>query len=603
MSKIELLIPAKDLHSGQVAINHGADALYIGASRYGARQAAGNSLQDLQQLVRYAHLYGSKVYVTVNTLLYDEELDDVQRLIVTLYEMGVDALIVQDLGILKMDLPPIRLHASTQCHNHSLERVSFLQKAGFKRAILAREMDMETIQNIHQNCQIELETFVHGALCVSYSGQCYISQMLTGRSGNRGECAQLCRTCFDLQDGRHRTLVRDKHLLSLRDMNRSSYLKDLMNAGVVSMKVEGRLKDENYVKNITAYYRMLLDNILAGNTAYESMGSGQTQFYFQPDPKKTFNRGFTPYFIKGVREKIASFETPKAMGQRIGTLRQDRQGKLHYDGTETIVNGDGLCFINAEGQLDGFFVNKVDGTQLVPQKQIFLEGQVDLYRNVDKVFEKRLSEKSAERKIFVDMRFVEVEQGFDLYVKDEDGCEVVEHLHTEKIDANNPERAENQLRISLSKLGGTPFELRDLSLETNAYFLQASVVNQLRSAAVERLKDVRVDAFRPQDCHLQYAPEKLLEEADYKRNVINELHKSVYEDFGAQNVEYALDKTKDFKGKEVMVCKYCIRFEMGMCSKQKNAKKVALPLYLANDQHRFRLDFDCRNCVMKVISE
>lgn len=601
MNKIELLIPAKDLESGCTAINHGADAVYVGAAKFGARQAAGNTPQDLQRLVQYAHLYGSKVYVTVNTLLYEEELEEVQRLIVMLYEMGVDALIIQDLGILKMDLPPIKLHASTQCHNNSVERALFLQKAGFQRMILAREMDLDSMQQIHQQCPIELETFVHGALCVSYSGQCYMSRLLTGRSGNRGECAHLCRTCFDLTDANRRVLVKNKHVLSLRDMNRSSYIKDMLRAGIISLKVEGRLKDENYVKNITAYYRLLLDNILTGNPEYTKLGSGRTTFFFEPNPKKTFNRGFTPYFINGNREKIASFETPKAMGQYVGKLRQDRQGKLFYDGTETLVNGDGLCFINDQGELEGFFVNNVSGNQLIPHKQLSDFRQVDLYRNVDKVFEKKLSEKSAERKISVDMRFEEIPSGFRLHVQDEDECSVSVDLAVEKVEANKPESALGQIRNSLSKLGGTPFELRNLEISSKPYFLQMSVMNKLRAEAVEKLEQARIDHFRPEDTPLQYHPEPMLEDADYKRNITNELHRAVYEDFGAQNVEYGLDKTLDFKGKEVMVCKYCIRFELGLCSKNPKAPKVALPLYIQNEQHRFRLDFDCKQCVMKVV--
>ena len=439
MNRIELLIPAKDLHSGQVAIQHGADALYIGAPRFGARQAAGNSLQDLDQLIQYAHLYGSKVHVTVNTLLFDNELEDARKLIWQLYEMGTDALIIQDLGILKMDLPPIALHASTQCHNHSLERIRMLKQAGFKRAILAREMDLETIQDIHNQCDIELETFVHGALCVCYSGQCYISKMMTGRSGNRGECAQICRTPFDLQDANGKILLKNKHLLSLRDMNRSAYLADLMDAGVVSFKVEGRLKDENYVKNITAYYRQILDNILVGKPDLRKTGSGTTVFFFDPDPKKTFNRGFTPYFMEGKREKMASFDTPKAMGQYIGTLRQDVRGNLLYDGSETLANGDGLCFINSEGNLEGFFVNGFDGRRIIPHKSVSAIKQVDLYRNVDKDFEKKIEGKSAERKIAVDMVFEEVENGFRLRVCDEDGVEADAVLETEKTLANKPE--------------------------------------------------------------------------------------------------------------------------------------------------------------------
>lgn len=601
MNKVELLIPAKDLSSGKVAINHGADALYIGASKFGARQAAGNSLSDLDQLVQYAHLYGSKVYVTLNTLLRDEELLEAQRLIHDLYNIGVDALIIQDLGILKMDLPPIRLHASTQCHNDSLERVQFLQKAGFKRAILAREMDLETIQQIHEHCDIELETFVHGALCVCYSGQCYISKMMTDRSGNRGECAQICRTCFDLVDGRGRTLARDKHLLSLRDMNRSAYLNDLLKAGVTSFKVEGRLKDENYVKNITAYYRQLLDKALLGRTDMEKLGSGQTTFFFEPNPKKTFNRGFTPYFMEGKREKMASFETPKAMGQWIGYLRKDRQGRLLYDGKETIVNGDGLCFVNVEGELEGFFVNGVQGNQLKAQKPLSDFRQVDLYRNVDKMFEKILSEKSSERKIVVDMIFEETEDGFALHLRDEDDCEATAVLPMEKVPANKPEAAEAQLRTSLGKLGNTPFQLRSLDIQSDIYFLQASVVNKMKNKAIDALCESRVRHFRPQDTLLQYNPEPMLESASYKRNITNEWHRAVYQDFGAQTTEDGLDVTQQFKGKEVMECKYCIRYEMGFCSKQKGAQKINLPLYIQNDKFRFRLEFDCKQCRMKVV--
>lgn len=602
MNRIELLIPAKDLHSGQVAIQHGADALYIGAPRFGARQAAGNSLQDLDQLIQYAHLYGSKVHVTVNTLLFDNELEDARKLIWQLYEMGTDALIIQDLGILKMDLPPIALHASTQCHNHSLERIRMLKQAGFKRAILAREMDLKTIQDIHNQCDIELETFVHGALCVCYSGQCYISKMMTGRSGNRGECAQICRTPFDLQDANGKILLKNKHLLSLRDMNRSAYLADLMDAGVVSFKVEGRLKDENYVKNITAYYRQILDNILVGKPDLRKTGSGTTVFFFDPDPKKTFNRGFTPYFMEGKREKMASFDTPKAMGQYIGTLRQDVRGNLLYDGSETLANGDGLCFINSEGNLEGFFVNGFDGRRIIPHKSVSAIKQVDLYRNVDKDFEKKIEGKSAERKIAVDMVFEEVENGFRLRVCDEDGVEADAVLETEKALANKPEMAGSQLRASLSKLGNTPFVLRNLTLPEQAFFIPTSKVNQLKNNVIEHLIKQRETHFKPEESPLHYAPEQMLESASYKCNITNELHRAVYEDFGAKEFEYGLDKTLDFKGKEVMACKYCLRYELGLCSKNKDARIVAYPLFITNGKHKFQLQFDCWGCEMKIIA-
>lgn len=597
-----MLIPAKDLHSGQVAIQHGADALYVGASRFGARQAAGNTLSDLEKLIQYAHLYGSKVHVTVNTLLFDNELEDARKLIWQLYEMGTDALIIQDLGILKMDLPPIALHASTQCHNHSLERVRMLEQAGFKRAILAREMDMETIRSIRENTSIELETFVHGALCVCYSGQCYISRMMTGRSGNRGECAQICRTLFDLQDAKGKTLLKDKHLLSLRDMNRSAYLADLMDAGVVSFKVEGRLKDENYVKNITAYYRRIIDQILSGKPDFVKSGSGQTTVFFEPDPKKTFNRGYTSYFVDGQREKMASFDTPKAMGRKIGILRQDDRGQLLYEGGETIVNGDGLCFVNPNGALEGFFVNGVSGKRIISHKPLSVFKQVDLYRNVDKDFEKKLEGKSAERKMAVDMVFSETENGFSLLLKDEDDVEVLVSAEMEKTKANKPEMADSQLRASLSKLGNTPYQLRHLDVQASGFFLPTSFINKMRTEAAEKLSAAREEHFRPQDSPLAYMPAHLLEAADYKRNITNELHRAVYEDFGAKQIEYGIDKTQDYSGKELMVCKYCLRYELGMCTKNKQKPNVAFPLYLKNDKFRFQLQFDCKNCEMKIIN-
>lgn len=601
MNKIELLIPAKDLAHGRVAINHGADALYIGAPKFGARQAAGNSIQDLNNLVKYAHLYGSKVYVTVNTLLYDEELQEANQLLWKLYEMGVDAVILQDFGLLKTDLPPIRIHASTQCHNDSLERILFLEKLGIKRAILAREMDLDTIQHIRQHSTIELETFIHGALCVCYSGQCYMSRMTTGRSGNRGECAQICRTSFDLVDARGKILVRDKHLLSLRDMNRSKYLQEIINAGVVSLKVEGRLKDENYVKNITGYYRRILDELLEQSGQYEKLGSGRTTLFFDPDPAKSFSRGYTPYFVNGQREKMASLDTPKAIGKHIGRLIQNRSGQIVYEGKETIVNGDGLCFVNENGDLEGFLVNGVNGRRVIPHKPLSDFRQVDVYRNVDRQFEKSLSEKSAERKIAVDMVFKETQEGFVLHLMDEDGCEVEMTLQTEKIEAQKPDMADRQLRTSLAKLGNTPFELRQLEVNTQSYFLPNSVMNGLRADAVERLEKERIEHFHPANTILQYEPSPMFESASYKRNITNERHRAVYEDFGATSIEYGLDKTEDFHERELMVCKYCIRYELGICSKQKNTKDVSFPLYLKDAKNQFRLDFDCKNCKMKVI--
>ena len=618
MSKIELLLPAKDLPCGKIAINHGADAVYIGASAFGARQAASNSLQDLEELVRYAHLYGSKVHVTVNTVLYDSELESARKLLWELYNIGVDAVLIQDLGLLKLDIPPIALHASTQCHNHSVERIQFLEKLGFSRAVLARETDLDTIQQIHEQTNIELEAFVHGALCVSYSGQCYISRMMTGRSGNRGECAQICRTRFDLQDANGKTLVRNKHLLSLKDMCRADYIEDMLRAGIVSFKIEGRLKNENYVKNVTAFYRQKLDAILNGNTDYQRVGSGTTRFFFPPDLRKTFNREYTPYFIDGNREKIASFDTPKAIGEPIGTLEQingkyyvkpqlfktislsssDRGKKLG----SAIANGDGLCFINENGDLEGFLVNGVEGNRIIPQKPLSAFNKVALYRNIDKAFEKVLSGKTAERKIAVDILFEELVDSVKLTMTDEDGCTATVKESIERVAAQQPEKMVETLRIALAKLGNTPFEARAIKIPKCTAFLRAGFINELKNKAVELLCAERERCFRPQDIIRKYSPVKMFENADYLRNITNESHKAVYSDFGATEIEYGLDKTEDYAGKTVMICKYCMRHEMGWCSRKSSEKCPSQPFFLVNGRFKFRLEFDCSSCLMKIIS-
>ena len=610
MSRIELLLPAKDLSTGMTAINHGADAVYIGASAFGARQAAGNSLHDIEELVRYAHLYGSKVHVTVNTLLYDNELEGARKLLWELYNIGVDAVLIQDLGLLKLDIPPIALHASTQCHNHSVERIQFLEKLGFTRAVLARETDLETIQQIHNQTDIELEAFVHGALCVCYSGQCYISRMMTGRSGNRGECAQICRTRFDLQDASGKTLVHNKHLLSLKDMCRADYIEEMLHAGIVSFKVEGRLKNENYVKNVTAFYRQKLDSILNGNSDYQRVGSGNTRFFFTPDLRKTFNREYTPYFIDGNREKIASFDTPKAIGEFVGYLKQSG-GKYLFEGLDRrqqatgnrqqIANGDGLCFINGDGELEGFLVNGGEGKRIIPQKTLSAFDKVALYRNIDKTFEKVLSGKTAERKIAVDILFEELADGVRLTLNDEDGCTVMVEENVELVAAQQPEKMAETLRTALAKLGNTSFEARAIKIPECTAFLRAGFINELKNKAVEQLIAVRIAHFHPKDTPLGYQPEQLFQQADYLRNITNEAHKAVYADFGATEIEYGLDKTEDYAGKAVMTCKYCLRHELGWCSRNPSEKSPPQPLYLVSGRFRFRLEFDCSSCEMKLV--
>ena len=651
MSKIELLLPAKDLSTGKTAINHGADAVYIGASAFGARQAAGNSLKDIETLVQYAHLYGSKVHVTVNTVLFDHELEGARKLLWDLYNIGVDAVLIQDLGLLKLDIPPIALHASTQCHNHSLERIQFLEKLGFTRVVLARETDLETIQQIYNQTNIELEAFVHGALCVCYSGQCYISRMMTGRSGNRGECAQICRTRFDLQDANGKTLIHNKHLLSLKDMCRVDYLEEMMKAGIVSFKIEGRLKNESYVKNVTAYYRQRIDRILEQRPEYQRVSSATTRFFFTPDVQKTFNREYTSYYIDGYRDPVgsmSSFDTPKAIGEPIGTLEQingkyffepqnlkttslsspararrvnpvqataqhwDNGGQAtaqHWDSQQPtansqqpISNGDGLCFINSDGELEGFLVNGVEGNRIIPQKPLSHFQKVKLYRNIDKNFEKILSGKTAERKISVDILFEELTDGVRITFTDEDGCKVSVAEDIKLTAAQQPEKMAETLRTALAKLGGTPFEARSITIPKCTAFLRAGYINELKSKAVEKLTAARIAHFHPQDTTLEYSPTPLFQNADYLRNITNEAHKSMYEDFGATEIEYGLDKTEDYAGKALMTCKYCLRYELGWCRKGPDAAKAPKdPLYLVSGKRRFRLEFDCGKCEMKIL--
>ena len=481
--KLELLSPAKNLDFGREAINHGADALYIGAPAYGARAAATNTLEDIEALVNYAHLYGSKVFVTVNTLLFDNEIDPAVKLIHQLYNIGVDALLIQDLGLLECDLPPIELHASTQCHNASVERIKFLESVGFKRVVLARETSLEQMREIRQATHLDLEAFVHGALCVSYSGQCYMSQYLNNRSGNRGCCSQPCRSTYDLYNGDGRLLIKEKHLLSLRDFNASQQLENMISAGITSFKIEGRLKDLSYVKNITAYYRQLLDNILNSSfithhsslithhsslitphsslpthhssliTPHSSLPTHHSSlitphsslithhsslitYHFTPDPDRTFNRGYTDYFLRG-RQPMANFATPKSLGKYIGKVTDIRRNSLTISGTEPFANGDGLCYYDADGRLQGFLVNGVQGRTVIPNQMPDIKVGTALWRNQDQQFEKLLQGKSAERKIGVEMLFRATPDGFALQLTDEEGLSVTHSVAAEHQEARN----------------------------------------------------------------------------------------------------------------------------------------------------------------------
>ena len=602
--KIELLAPAKNLACGLAAVDHGADAVYIGAPRFGARAAAGNSTDDIAQLVEYAHIYNVRVYVTVNTILRDEELKDTEQLIGELWRMNVDALIVQDMGILRLDIPPIPLHASTQMDNRTPEKVRFLADEGFRQVVLARELSLHEIRRIHDACpQMPLEVFVHGALCVSYSGQCYASQACFGRSANRGECAQFCRLPFTLTDADGRVVVRDKHLLSLKDLNQSDRLELLLDAGVSSLKIEGRLKDEAYVKNVTAAYRRKLDDILARRTEYVRASSGTCRYSFVPQLDKSFSRGFTHYFLEGRGEEVASFDTPKSLGEEMGKLKEQRGGWLSVAGVKPFHNGDGVCFIDGQGRLQGFRINRVEGNRLYPAGEVpRIKPHTTLFRNFDQDFERLLARKSAERKIRLHWTLSETDTGFALAAEDEDGCRAVLSFAYPKETARTPQAA--HLRTQLSKLGNTPFEADgepELRL-TGEWFVPASVVADWRRLAVDRLLSVRRATYRREIAVRHPGKQPFMQTTlTYLGNVMNAEARRFYLDHGVRQVAPAYE-AQAVRGAVLMFCRHCLRYSMGWCPvHQKGNSPYREPYYLqTSDGKRFRLSFDCKNCQMKV---
>ena len=602
---IELLAPAKNLECGIEAIRHGADAVYIGAPKYGARAAAGNSLDDLRQLAEYAHLYGARVYVTLNTIIYDDELAEVERLVWDLYHIGIDALIVQDMALLTMKLPPIELHASTQTDNRTPEKVQFLYEQGFSQVVLARELSLDDIAAIHRACPVPLEAFVHGALCVSYSGQCYASQACFGRSANRGECAQFCRLPFDLVDADGRVIERGRHLLSLKDMNRSAHLEAMMDAGVRSFKIEGRLKDVTYVKNVTAAYRQAIDAVLARRTEYKRASQGVSTYTFVPQLDKSFNRGFTDYFITGQRSEVYSFATPKAMGEPVGQVREVGRGYLVLSSSKEFHNGDGLCFIDEQGQLQGFRVNRVEGERLYPKEMPRgLRVRTALFRNYDQEFERLLSRPSAERRIPVDILLRDTQQGFALTLTDDEGYTSTVTFTRDKEVARTEQRA--TLETGLAKLGGTIFVASSVEIDfTDNWFIPSSVVADMRRTAVEALKELKiqnsklkvdsVSRIQNSEFRIQNSP------LTYLANVANQRAAAFYRSCGATEVQPAYEISAP-RGATLMFCRHCLRYAMGWCPHRGGKLSPYREPYtlVSADGARFKLEFDCKACIMKV---
>ena len=599
---IELLSPAKDLNCGMEAINHGADAVYIGAPKFGARAAAGNSLEDIRELCDYAHLYGARIYVTLNTILKEEELEEAERMIWDLWHAGTDALIVQDMGITRLNLPPIPLHASTQTDNRTPEKVRFLQAAGFTQVVLARELSLNEIRRIAEATTVPLEVFVHGALCVSYSGQCYLSAALSGRSANRGECAQYCRLPYTMVDATGTEIVTHKHLLSLKDMNRSDQLEALLDAGVSSLKIEGRLKDVGYVKNITAYYRKKLDAVLSRRPEYRRASAGRSTYTFEPVAEKSFNRGFTPFLLEGRTADITAFNTPKSLGEPVGTVKEIKGNSFTVAGLKQLNNGDGLVFFNRKGELEGFRVNRVEANRVFPLDMPQLAPKTPLYRNFDQVFDKLLAKPSAERRLSVKLAFLAKTANFTLCMEDETGARI---MLTEPF-AKELARREQQdnIRTQLSKLGNTPFEASKVvvGLSEN-WFVPSSLLADMRRRGVEKLLEVRRARY-PRETVKRVRPSEPIpfpeRSLTYLGNVANGKARSFYQDHGVEQVDPAFELSPR-KDVPLMFTKHCLRYSMGWCpTYQKNKSPYKEPYYLLYKDTCLRLQFDCKHCQMLV---
>ncbi len=605
--KIELLAPAKNELIGVEAIKHGADAVYIGASAFGARAQAGNDIESIGRLVNFAHQYNARIYCTVNTLVYDHELREVEQMIHKLYRAGVDALIVQDMALLRLDLPPIALHASTQCDIRTPEKARFLEQVGFSQLVLARELTLDEIASIASQVEVPVEGFCHGALCVSYSGRCQISQALKGRSANRGECAQFCRMSYDLEDAKGNTLIKSKHLLSLRDFNASDRLQQLIDAGISSFKIEGRLKDVDYVKNVVAYYRNALDCIIAGDDSLQRSSCGISSYTFTPSLEKSFNRSFTHYFIDGRFPKngtsMASLNTPKSQGEYLGKITSAKANVITIDTKVTMANGDGLSYINANGDCDGFRVNRIDGNRIILKEAVALKRGDKIFRTHDKAFNDILAKSSATRRIALDFELWNVGKQLCLRASDERGSAAVHAitLDSEPETAKQPQ-VERQRQV-LSKLGDTIYTMRECNIKGD-FFIPASVLTSLRRETIALLDKTHNIAYqrelrRQEDKTAQF-PHKALSTAD---NVANHIARDFYLEHGVTSIEPAIEcERKSVAHKHpVMTTRYCLRRELGACLKEKGRRQLPSPLLLrTGGRTLLQVNCDCSRCEMTI---
>lgn len=615
---LELLSPARNADFGIEAINHGADAVYIGGPAFGARAKAPNRLEDITRLVKHARRFHAEIFVALNTIFHDNELEAARKLVYQLYDIGVDALIVQDMGLLELDLPPIQLHASTQTDIRTVEKAAFLDQVGFSQIVLARELDLRTVKQISDATICNLEYFIHGALCVAFSGQCYISHAHTGRSANRGECSQECRLPFTLEDQKGRIIGKDKHFLSMKDNDQSANLRALIDAGVSSFKIEGRYKDLPYVKNATAHYRQLLNEILHDRPELAKSSHGNCTYTFSPQPEKTFNRSATDYFANGRQADIGAFDTPKFSGELLGKVTKVGKDFIEVETTTELNNGDGVCFFDVHKELVGLRINTVQMSHSNSKKLYPNEMPADIrnntivYRNRDHAFMRLLEKDSAQRKIAVEIIFSETKEGFALSVTDEAGFSATVSCDVAKQVADNPEKSQANLYENLNKLGITDFVATEIHSQTSqAWFVPASIINQLRRDAIEQLQLTRaIDYQRPSRRAAEMPPAIYPEETlSYLANVYNQKARQFYEKHGVKIIAKAYEANEELGEVPVMITKHCLRFSHGLCPKE--AKGVlgvqgtvtAEPMTLINGNDRFTLKFDCKPCEMHVMGQ
>ena len=605
--KIEILAPAKDLIHGMAAINAGSDAVYIGAPQFGARSNANNSIEDVADLVKYAHLFNAQVFVVINTILYDNELETCRKMIYQLYDIGVDALIVQDMAIMEMELPPIVLHASTQANNRDADKIKFLKDAGIKRVVLARELNLHQIKEISDASDVELEFFVTGALCVSFSGNCYMSVANGERSANRGSCAQNCRLPYNLIDGHGDTLIKNSHLLSIKDFDVSDQIPNLIEAGIVSFKIEGRLKDIVYVKNNVSYLRQKLDAFLEENsTKYTKASSGKCTYTFDSSLDRSFNRGYTDYFVNERHQAIGSWESPKSKGQYIGKLIQTVGNSYEIENGHLLNNGDGLCFINENNEADGIYVNRAENGFVFPNVLKEIKEGTFIYRNNDAAFIKIVErEDSAVRKISTTLLLSETENGFQLMATDEDGnISTVTLVHPKETTKNN-ESIEENFKINLAKTGFTPYTADEIDVVfSQNWFLPISKINEMRRTVFEQLSEIRLANYVRHEHQIvktshPYPESKL----DFTYNVANKVARKFYERHGVTEIEKAFELQWDPGKSRVMTTKYCIKYELEKCPKyHKDTMETKLkePLVLKQGELEYKLKFNCKPCEMEI---